>query len=159
MPNIELLKAEISDHLDRIRKLEKEFSRVEHILTRPAGDVTLYDRGAIGYYLHSFYNGCENIFRSIAMFFENELGSDSWHADLLRRMRLEVQGYRPAVIDEELYLLLEDFRGFRHVFRHGYNFDLDWDRELLVASKLERAASMLQAQVRDFVDKLEGLQS
>lgn len=40
-------------------------------------------------------------------------------------MKLSIEGYRPAVIDEELYLLLEDFRGFRHVFRHSYSFEPD----------------------------------
>jgi hypothetical protein len=64
--------------------------------------VSDYDRGAIGYLLHNFYNGCENNFRSIVAFFENDLGPGTWHADLLRRMRLEVPGYRPAVIDDEL---------------------------------------------------------
>ena len=39
------------------------------MLRLPAEQVPYYDRGAIGYILHSYYNGCENIFNSIARFF------------------------------------------------------------------------------------------
>jgi hypothetical protein len=38
-------------------------------------------------------------------------------------MKIEVAGYRPNVIDNELYLLLDDFRAFRHKFRHTYAFE------------------------------------
>lgn len=63
------------------------------------------------------------------------------------------------MIDEELYELPNDFRGFRHVFRHAYTFELDWERERLVAGKLDRAHSLLRAQVEAFLDKLEDLES
>ena len=69
-------------------------------------------------------------------------------------MKLEISGYRPAVIDEELYRLLEDFRGFRHVFRHSYSFELDWEKERLVARKRRRTAAMLRDQVEEFLTLL-----
>jgi hypothetical protein len=69
-------------------------------------------------------------------------------------MKLEIEHCRPAVIDEELYRLLEDLRGFRHVFRNGYSFELDWDRERLVANKFRRTAAMLRAQITAFLAKL-----
>ncbi|MEX2534769.1 MAG: hypothetical protein WD273_04135 [Trueperaceae bacterium] len=155
MPNIELLEADIRDQLVKIARLEKDFVAAEVLMNRSADEVGFYDRAAIGYYMHSFYNGCENIFRSIASFFENELEPDSWHSDLLRRMKLEIPGYRPAVINDELYLLLEDFRGFRHVFRHSYTFELDWDRERLVVSKFRHSASLMHKQVQAFLAQLE----
>ena len=155
--NLELLKADIEDELRKITRLEQAFARVEPTLALPAEQVDGYDRGAIGYYLHNFYNGCENIFRAIARFFENDLGPQTWHADLLKRMTLAIEQYRPAVIDEELYLLFEDFRGFRHVYRHSYSFELDWDRERLVARKLPRAGSLLRVQVEAFLARLSEL--
>lgn len=147
---LELLKADIEDELRKIGRLERSFTHAESKLDLPAEDVGDYDRAAIGYFLHCFYSGCENIFRSIARFFENDLGPESWHSDLLKRMKLDIESYRPALIDEELYVLLEDFRGFRHVFRHAYSFELDWERERLVARKLHRTASMLRDQVEEF---------
>jgi hypothetical protein len=152
--NLELLRADVEDELNKIARLEEEFAKVETMLDASSTTVSFYDRSAIGYILHNFYNGCENIFKSIARFFENDIGPDSWRSDLLKRMKLVVNGYRPAVIDEELYLLLEDFRGFRHVFRHCYSFELDWDRERAVALKLRPAAALLRKQVVAF---LEGL--
>jgi hypothetical protein len=73
-------------------------------------------------------------------------------------MRLEIDGFRPAVIDDELYRLLDDFRGFRHVFRSAYSFELDWERELVVARRFERAAALLRTQVGGFLARLDQLQ-
>ena len=149
--NLELLRADIEDELRKIARLERAFGEAELKLALPPEQVGGYDRAAIGYFLHNFYNGCENIFRSIARFFENDLGPQTWYTDLLKRMKLDIENYRPAVIDEELYLLLEDFRGFRHVFRHSYSFELDWERERLVARKFRRTAAMLRDQVEEFL--------
>ena len=157
MPNVELLKADVRDELGKLERLRRDFTELESLLAKPPEAVPFYDRAAVGYYLHSFYNGCENIFRSIARFFENDLSPEGWHADLLKRMRLEVSGYRPAVIDEELYSLLNDFRGFRHIFRHAYTFDLDWERERLVAGKLPRTATLLHEQVEGFFGEAGGV--
>ncbi|MFO7803930.1 MAG: antitoxin, partial [Desulfovermiculus sp.] len=81
----------------------------------------------------------------------------AWHRDLLRRMKLEVPEYRPRVISHELYLLLDDFRGFRHRFRHSYSFELDWEREKVVAKKLEPAFALLQDQISLFLAQLSVL--
>ncbi len=137
-----MLKADVADELRKIERLETAFGEAEPKLALSPDEVGAYDRAAIGYLLHNFYNGCENIFKAIARFFENDLGPQTWHADLLKRMKLEIKEYRPAVIDEELYMLLEDFRGFRHVFRHSYSFELDWEKERLVARKLRRASAL-----------------
>ena len=150
-----LLRADVEDELAKLSELERVFDGVAEMLELPADEVSSYDRGAIGYLLHNFYNGCEVIFRRVAAFFENDIGRASWHADLLRRMKLEVEGYRPALIDDELYRLLEDFRGFRHVFRNAYSFQLDWERERLVARRFTRASRLLQDQVRTFLRGLD----
>ena len=153
--NIELLKADIADELEKIEKIVNEYRAIEPKIDLPPGEVSYYDRGAIGYLLHNFYNGCENMFRSIAMFFENDLGPRTWHKDLLKRMRIEVKGYRPKVIDNELFLLLDDFRAFRHKFRHTYAFELDWEREQLVAKKMIRTKNILEKQIRHFIKQLD----
>ena len=127
------------------------------MLKLPVDQVPYYDRGAIGYILHSFYNGCENIFNSIARFFENDLGPQSWHKDLLKRMNLEIPGIRPKLIYEELYRLSDDFRAFRYKFRYLYSFGLDWERECLVAKKFSVTANKFRTQVTDFLKKLDQL--
>lgn len=155
--NLELLKADVLDELEKLKRLEHEFLIVEPMLEKSAAEMSFYDRAAIGYYLHSFYNGCENMFCSIARFFENDLGAHSWHSDLLKRMKLAIPDFRPAVINEELFVLLEDFRGFRHKFRHSYTFELDWEKERLVAKKFRRTFALLQEQVTQFLQNLESI--
>jgi len=157
--NIELLKGDIADELEKIELVVKEFRRVEDNLDLPPDRVPNYDRGAIGYLLHNFYNGCENIFRSIARFFENDLGPSTWHKDLLKRMKMEISGYRPRVIDNELYRLLDDFRAFRHKFRHTYGFELDWEKEQIVARKLLKTKVLLETQIKAFLDQLNKIES
>ena len=151
----ELLRADIREELAKIRDLVRDFRSVEGKLALPEDEVPFYDRAAIGYYLHSFYNGCENVFRTVARFFENDLGPQTWHSDLLKRMKLDIPGYRPAVIDETLYRLLDDFRGFRHKFRHSYSFELDWEKERLVAGRFATTAVLFQEQVERFLIDLE----
>ncbi len=157
--DLELLKADIQDELTKLERLSADFAKIEDLLQRPESDVSFYDRAAVGYYLHSFYNGCENVFRTIARFFENEIGQNSWHTDLLKRMKLEIPEVRPAVIDEECFLLLDDFRGFRHKFRHSYTFELDWEKERLVAGRLQRTFRRFQEEITLFLQKLSKLES
>lgn len=122
-------------------------------------DISFYDRGAIGYILHNFYNGCENIFGLIARFFENDLGPGAWHSNLLKRMKIEVVGFRPCVINEELYRLLDDFRAFRHKFRHAYSFELDWEKEQIVAKKLPKTLSLLREQIHRFLQIMDQIEN
>jgi len=157
--NLELLKADIEDELRKIALLEEAFAPAEGKLDLSSDEVGIYDRAAIGYFLHGFYNGCENIFKAIARFFENDLGPQSWHSDLLKRMKLTIKDYRPAVIDEELFLLLNDFRAFRHVFRHSYSFELDWEREQLVARKFRKTSALMRGQVEAFLTQLDQIQT
>ena len=70
-------------------------------------------------------------------------------------MKLEIRGFRPRVISDELYLILEDFRGFRHKFRHSYSYELDWEKERIVALKLEKAHEMVQNEVLQFLEHLK----
>ena len=155
--NIALLKADILNELDKLDLIRKELNLVAKKLELDSEQVPTYDRAAIGYFLHNFYNGCENIFHSIAKFFENDLAPDTWHADLLKRMKLSIPGFRPAVIDENLYVILNDFRGFRHIYRHSYAFELNWERERAVARLLEKTTKMLTKQIHTFLAHLDHL--
>jgi hypothetical protein len=74
-------------------------------------------------------------------------------------MKLTIPGYRPAVIDEALFSLLDDFRAFRQVYRRAYTFELDWERERLVAQRFPLAAKLLHQQVEAFLAKLDELEA
>jgi hypothetical protein len=65
---LELLKADLTDELAKLERLAQDFSRIDPMLEQSSAEVSSYDRAAIGYYLHSFYNftfsefSCKNLF-------------------------------------------------------------------------------------------------
>lgn len=155
--DIAMLKADIQEELSKLTRVFEEFKPFIPKLECNDNEVSNYDKMVVGYLLHSFYNGCENIFRSVARFFENDIGSHSWHKDILKRMTLDIEGYRPRFISHDLYRYLDDFRGFRHRFRHSYSFELDWEREKVVAKKMEPALTLLHRDKAMFFEKLTPL--
>jgi uncharacterized protein YutE (UPF0331/DUF86 family) len=87
------------------------------------------DLAAIAYTLHNLYNALENSFEQISRSCENHVTDPAqWHKELLDKMFLEIPGVRPAVLREDTRRLLNDLRGFRHVFRHSYDFEIDPER-------------------------------
>jgi hypothetical protein len=79
--------------------------------------------------VHDFYSGAERIFRLIALRVDEDMpvGAD-WHVQLLHRMATDIERVRPAVLDRETARRLEEYLRFRHLFRHIYGFDLEWER-------------------------------
>ncbi len=148
-----ILRAEIKEELSQLEKV-----RIEYEALRPRARPENPTRDGvilIGFHLHSFYNGCENILRLIARFFENDLTSSTWHTDLLKRMMLEIEGIRPRVIDRELFKKLDDFRRFRHVFRSSYSFELDGEKLNLVARLFDETYENFVEAINGFLDNRE----
>lgn len=107
------------------------------------------DLAAVAYTLHNLYSALENSFEQISRSCENHVTDPAqWHKELLDKMFLEIPGVRPAVLDERTRRLLSDLRGFRHVFRHSYDFDIDPNR-------LKPLLSRWAAGNRDVIDSLE----
>lgn len=82
-----------------------------------------------GYWLHNLYSAHEDLFKLVAGFWENSLSSNGkFHVQLLKRMLLNIKDVRPALLSETGYRILNELRGFRHVFRHAYSYGLDDER-------------------------------
>jgi len=96
----------------------------------------------------------------VAQTFGNAIGEDSgWHADLLRRMRLDIPGVRPHLISETAYDCLDELRRFRHIFRSAYRLELDADRLALVLKKAQALREIYRAEMAQFLSFLDGLLS
>lgn len=122
-PEIQTLKAEIRADLHAIAEIYAELDRLP--VSLDDGD----QRIIAAYFLHNLYTAFESIFQRIARLFGNGISDQSgWHADLLRRMSLDIEGVRPRVIGQEAYLALDELRRFRHLFRSGYRLHFDADR-------------------------------
>ena len=115
---------------------------VERIANRIEERRRTFDRGAaaevdsLAYQLHNIYSAFEQLFEEVARFFENRIDEARYHADLIRRMQLEIRGIRPALLSEETASDLDELRRFRHLFRHAYATDLDPTKVAKLAAKV-----------------------
>jgi uncharacterized protein YutE (UPF0331/DUF86 family) len=79
--------------------------------------------------LHNLYCSLEDIFQEIAKTFENKVEDPAkYHRELLKRMYMDIPGIRPRLLSQESYRVLDELRGFRHIFRHAYDYELDPER-------------------------------
>lgn len=83
----------------------------------------------LAYLLHNLYCSVEDIFQEIAKTFENKVEDPAkYHRELLKRMYTDIPGIRPKLLSSESYHTLDELRGFRHIFRHAYDYELDSER-------------------------------
>jgi hypothetical protein len=115
------------------------------------------DYAALGYTIHNIYGVVENACFRISKFFENGLSADGWHKDLLNRMLLDIPGTRPAFFARDEFLVLDDLRAFRHVFRNLYGRPLDRERLVSLQKKAKAAIPMFKDSVKRYAEFLKGL--
>jgi len=110
---------------------------------------------SVAYQLHNLYNAIEDLLKLVATAFDNKITDTTrWHMELLRRMKLEIAGVRPALISPELYSLLNELRGFRHFFRHAYGIELTPEKVWQVVLQARALHPLLQRDVTHFVHRL-----
>jgi len=147
--DIERLRAELKYDTEQIETLflsnQKAIERIK------AGAVDFLDYAALGYTIHNLYSLMENGCFRIAKFFENNLSDESWHRELLDRMKLNIEGVRPQFLDNETYIILDDLRAFRHLFRNLYARPIDRDRILLIQKKIPKAISGFNKSVEKYL--------
>lgn len=101
--------------------------------------------------LQSAYNGIEVILGLIARDVDrHQPKGDRWHQTLLEQMTDAIEGTRPAVISAESYQALNEFRGFRHVARHLYAFELDSERIAQMMELLEPTFTPICEELKAF---------
>jgi hypothetical protein len=108
--------------------------------------------------LHGFYAGVERIFEDIGRTLERSLPEGAtWHQDLLLQMSAEIPSVRPAVISLNTRYCLDEYRGFRHVVRNIYTFNLRGSRMRELAKELPACYVALQDELGKFINFLEQL--
>lgn len=134
--SLKVLQAEVEAQL---KKIEQVYAELED----RAGQMRPDTPGQIestAYQLHNLYSAIEDLLKIVAKAFENSITDLSrWHTELLRRMTLDIQGVRPALLSTESADLLNELRAFRHFFRHTYSVRLDFRRveqNLLIARQV-----------------------
>ncbi|MET3615354.1 uncharacterized protein YutE (UPF0331/DUF86 family) [Rhizobium aquaticum] len=139
----------------RIARTMRELSQMEHYYEAHSAELLQGDWGAVAAIssgIHNVYNGIEDILLSIAKDIDDYVPTgSSAHQDILDQMASEIAGTRPALLSSELYDALLEIKGFRHLVRHRYGFDLKPDR---IVANLERIRFALPAFI-DAVTQLE----
>ena len=106
---------------------------------------------ATAYQLARLYACIEQLGVRVARAFENHIDERAgWHAELIRRMSLDIPGVRPPLFPRDLVAVLHDLRGFRHMIHHAYAVKLDAARVASVVEHAEQCAAILPNAVRDF---------
>ena len=145
-----LLRAEIQA---RVKEINNIYAKLEDRKGR-RGKVAVE---SLAYQLHNLYCAFEDLFKIISVFFENNIEDKTrYHAELLKRMTLIIEGVRPAFLSRDSFFLLDNLRSFRHFFRHAYSYDLD---ERKVRIVLEDALKLRELYARDVEGFWEGLAS
>jgi hypothetical protein len=107
--------------------------------------------------LDTFYTAVETLFLRISQHFENSLTADRWHADLLDKMALHVNGVRQRVIQEPTARLLNELMRFRHFKRYYLELDFDWAKLDYLLEVYDRLLPLLDRDVSEFASFLDRL--
>ncbi len=149
---IQTLKADIAADLKAISEI---YGLLDEYGDRLIGDERIV---VVAYYLHNLYCAFESIFQRIAEVFGNQLSDRAgWHADLLRRMAMDIEGLRPRLLSDQAYDDLDELRRFRHVFRSAYRVRLDADRLALAYRKARSLERVYPTDFKRFLAFLDSL--
>ena len=108
--------------------------------------------------LDGFYSGVERLFELVVRHIDRDrepATGESWHQDLLQRMKKDIQETRPAIISDESASVLDELRRFRHLVRNIYTFNLIPEKIEPLVSSLPALWSRLRAELLAFADFLE----
>lgn len=149
------LVAEIETSLAVIGKIEAYYQEyASGPLNRESP--TRENRIVLAEILVNYYTALESLFLRVSQAFENDLDAARWHADLLEKMTLEIDGVRPRLISDETRDALRELMRFRHFKRYYLEFDYDWDKLQFLEKKLNGCRSEVLREVRLFLSRLRG---
>jgi len=111
------------------------------------------DLEATAFQLVRFYNAVEQAGLRLAKAFENQIDDEGgWHAELMRRLTLDIPGIRPAVFTTDDLVFLRELRGFRHLVVHAYDLLLNADRVGKLAADAKQISEFIPVRFGAFFD-------
>jgi hypothetical protein len=143
-----------------LEELGRVVTRAERALEaarqRPEDQDLYLDSAALN--LHDFYSGLERVFSLIAGSVDGSVpGGHEWHRELLRQMGTDIPQIRPAVLSAQTMQDLEEYLGFRHVVRHIYAFEFDFERVERLVRHLRPLFERVSTELKAFANLLERL--
>jgi uncharacterized protein YutE (UPF0331/DUF86 family) len=102
--------------------------------------------------LHSFYSCIERIFELIARNIDQSIPQgESWHQELLKQMMTDIKLVRPAVISRDTFTALDEYRGFRHIVRNVYTFNLSQKKLQPLITDLQSVYEKVVSEISAFI--------
>ena len=143
-----------------LSRIYEELSELERIVGRihkawdsflTKGDELYFDSVALN--LHGFYSCLERIFELIARNVDQSIPTgDSWHQELLKQMATEIRQVRPSIISRDTFILLDEYRGFRHVVRNVYTFNLSEKKLRPLVIDLQKLYLQIKKELLTFLE-------
>jgi hypothetical protein len=149
--------------LDLANRILDDLNEIEIVVEHAQEGWCRFQRGSDNYYLggialdlHSFYNGLERIFESIAVNIDKSLPQEAkWHKVLLEQMSKEIPRLRPALISEQTHKTLDEYRVFRHLIRNIYTHKINPTKMENLVENLPKIFQQTKLELLAFVRFLE----
>lgn len=110
---------------------------------------------AAAFEINRTYNILEKSFERLCESFENHLEKTGrYHDTLIERVTLDLKGIRPAFLPLDAVRDVRELKGFRHLFRHAYDLDLDPVRVTAAAENAARCVAGFDGWCRAFLEEV-----
>ena len=152
-------------HLVLVSRVEEELSEIKQLVEKINKGWKYAQKTKESFYLdsvalnlHGFYSALEKIFELIAKEIDGIIPEgNSWHQDLLIQMKTEFKKVRPAVISRDTFNKLDEYRGFRHVVRNVYTFNLSPSRIEPLVEGIDLIFIQIKEEITRFLSFIEEL--
>ena len=144
---------------ETIMKIEFEISQIDKLIdeTMPLLKLAqnkipdMVETAALGLFLHSFYNGIENIMKFVIKEKYGKLPSSTkWHKELLDLCFIK-NTEQNELFSEELKNVLDDYLSFRHFIRNTYTFKIKWERMENLILDIDKNWINIKSEINNFL--------
>jgi hypothetical protein len=142
-------------------KVEFEIAQIDNLLkeTSPLLKLShnktpdMVETAALGLFLHSFYNGIENIIKCIIREKYGKLPSgNKWHKELLDLSFIKNNDQK-ALFSDTLKVVLDDYLSFRHFIRNTYSFKITWERMEHLILDIDKNWNDIKTEINNYVEQ------
>lgn len=148
---VERIRGEIPDLDQTVQRALTAWEKAQEVVEEPN---LMLDSVALN--LHGFYSGVERLFELITRHIDQRIPSgETWHRNLLYQVAQENKPVRPAVISQDSFESLDEFRRFRHLVRNVYTLNLVPQKMAVLMTALPNLWTRLRAELLAFADFLD----
>ena len=150
----EKIKKKIDDEISRINENFESHSFLFD-LSKLDKEPDLEFKDSASLFIHSFYNGIENIAKIIFKHTGEEISNDSqWHKILFNKL-FESTEKRPELLNIEYKEQLQKYLFLRHIIRHTYSYIIDWKKVKPLLKDINELWEKIKNDINNFVKKCD----